>query len=125
MIINALQQGEAALQHITVSAGPCGHCRQFMNELACVDTIRITFQGGTYSMQQLLPFSFSLSHSTALMQKQNHPVRLSSSWLEGRAALRGRYAEAAEAAVKQAVEVRRQGFCLRLGGLGCRTTERV
>jgi cytidine deaminase len=33
VIANAVRTGEQRLERITVSAAPCGHCRQFMAEL--------------------------------------------------------------------------------------------
>jgi cytidine deaminase len=47
------------LQRIAVSARPCGHCRQFINEFAGRETLVILDPGGDrQSLAALLPFSF-------------------------------------------------------------------
>ncbi len=47
------------LQRIAVSARPCGHCRQFMNEFAGREALVILDPGGDrQSLAALLPFSF-------------------------------------------------------------------
>lgn len=35
LVVNALRHKESKLEIIAVSSGPCGHCRQFLTELAC------------------------------------------------------------------------------------------
>ena len=40
-MVTALRAGETALQAIATTAAPCGHCRQFMNELRDAATMRV------------------------------------------------------------------------------------
>ncbi len=39
---NAWLNGETAIKALTVNAAPCGHCRQFLHELNCSDTLQVT-----------------------------------------------------------------------------------
>ena len=58
-INNALLHGETAITRITVSAPPCGHCRQFLNELDRADDIDIIVRGKpSTKLSMLLPHSF-------------------------------------------------------------------
>ncbi len=56
---NARGHGETELISIALSAAPCGHCRQFLNEMAGSDNLQILVPGceGT-SLSSLLPKSF-------------------------------------------------------------------
>lgn len=58
LLVNALHHGERELRRLAVNAAPCGYCRQFYAELACAETVRFSFAGGTYSLGQLLPMRF-------------------------------------------------------------------
>ncbi|MCB8877342.1 cytidine deaminase [Acidisoma silvae] len=50
------------LARIAVSARPCGHCRQFMNEFAGNETLLVLDPGGDrQSLSELLPFRFGPS----------------------------------------------------------------
>jgi len=54
---NAYMHEEQGISAIAVTAAPCGHCRQFMNELA--PDIQISVQGKpAASLSTLLPFAF-------------------------------------------------------------------
>eukprot|EP00208_Stichococcus_sp_RCC1054_P004454 CAMPEP_0206147500 /NCGR_PEP_ID=MMETSP1473-20131121/33634_1 /ASSEMBLY_ACC=CAM_ASM_001109 /TAXON_ID=1461547 /ORGANISM="Stichococcus sp, Strain RCC1054" /LENGTH=166 /DNA_ID=CAMNT_0053544455 /DNA_START=220 /DNA_END=717 /DNA_ORIENTATION=+ len=57
LVANAAWHGEAALERLAVSAAPCGHCRQFYSELACAETVRISFGEPPveYGLPDLLP----------------------------------------------------------------------
>lgn len=58
LFTRAYQLGER-LARIAVSARPCGHCRQFMNEFAGAGSLVILDPGGDrQSLAELLPFSF-------------------------------------------------------------------
>ncbi len=48
--------GETALTEIEITHAPCGHCRQFLRELAAPLTIILPH--GRFSLEQLLPYSF-------------------------------------------------------------------
>ena len=49
---------------LVVSQTPCGHCRQFLNQFAWIRTlaIHIIALNGTFSIDDLLPHSFSPAH---------------------------------------------------------------
>lgn len=63
-IANAWHQGEKRLRRLYVNEAPCGHCRQFMNELNEVDKMKFVIQQigkdkqKVYEMSDLLPDSF-------------------------------------------------------------------
>jgi cytidine deaminase len=55
----ALGAGESALTALAVSAPPCGHCRQFLNELNQSAELRILIEGRPeVGLEQLLPVAF-------------------------------------------------------------------
>lgn len=59
LITNARLHGEAAFDSIAISAAPCGHCRQFMNEIGEEATFDIiTFNNAPERLQALLPRAF-------------------------------------------------------------------
>ena len=63
-ICNAWHQGETRLRRLMVNEAPCGHCRQFMNELNAIEEMDIVVSrlGNNdkqhYKMANLLPSSF-------------------------------------------------------------------
>ncbi len=58
-ISHAWMKGEKGLQDITINYSPCGHCRQFMNELSTAESMRVQLPEQTEkSLQQYLPESF-------------------------------------------------------------------
>lgn len=83
LLVNALHHGETEIKKLAISAAPCGHCRQFFSELACADSIKFLFFGGSYSLGQLLPMRFKPSdlldngESPLLLQPQNHNMTFS------------------------------------------------
>ena len=75
-ICNAWHQGETRLRRLLVNEAPCGHCRQFMNELNGIDQVDILVsqldsdQQRHFSISTLLPGAFGpgdLKQSTRLM----------------------------------------------------------
>ncbi|MBX3167016.1 MAG: cytidine deaminase [Candidatus Eremiobacteraeota bacterium] len=48
--------GETALLEIEITHAPCGHCRQFLRELAA--PLSIVLPNGRYTLEDLLPYSF-------------------------------------------------------------------
>lgn len=75
-ISNAWHQGETRLRRLMVNEAPCGHCRQFMNELNEIDQMDITVsqldsdQQRQYNLSNLLPDAFGpgdLKQGTRLM----------------------------------------------------------
>jgi len=73
LVANAAQHGEVQLRFIAVSAAPCGHCRQFLQEVWGVPEINILIadeHAETQSLLYFLPHRFGpddLEESTALV----------------------------------------------------------
>ncbi|MGB0413911.1 MAG: cytidine deaminase [Coraliomargarita sp.] len=57
-ILNAWMHGEPSIERLIVSETPCGHCRQFLNELSEVEQLVIEFGGAAYKLWDLLPQAF-------------------------------------------------------------------
>lgn len=58
-INNAFSHHESSILDITVTDSPCGHCRQFMNELHCAPTLSVNLKAtGVKTLATLLPDSF-------------------------------------------------------------------
>ena len=80
-ISHAWLRGEKALSAITVNYTPCGHCRQFMNELNSGLQLRINLPGrAPHTLADYLPDAFGpkdLEIKTLLMDEQNHGFALS------------------------------------------------
>lgn len=58
-ISHAWMCGELGITDITINYTPCGHCRQFMNELIHADNLKIQLpERDAMSLSQLLPESF-------------------------------------------------------------------
>lgn len=68
-VANAFAAGETALEELAVSAAPCGHCRQFLNELPRAGELRVRVGDGekdgesgaeaeAHPLRSLLPRSF-------------------------------------------------------------------
>jgi len=83
LLVNALHHGETTIEKLAISAAPCGHCRQFFSELACADSIKFLFFGGSYSLGQLLPMRFKPTdlleskETPLLLQPQHHKLAFS------------------------------------------------
>lgn len=59
LIAQALGGGEKGFRCLAVSAPPCGHCRQFLNELDGASRLEIVLTNGRqYSLHSLLPHFF-------------------------------------------------------------------
>ncbi len=78
--VNAWLEGEEGLTALAVSSPPCGYCRQFLNELAGAEGLRIIVPGRpTRTLCDLLPDAFGprdLGVEGALMLPMNHPLEL-------------------------------------------------
>jgi cytidine deaminase len=58
-IANAWHHGETGVAALAVTAAPCGHCRQFLNELTTADRLRIEISGAVpTALAALLPWAF-------------------------------------------------------------------
>jgi cytidine deaminase len=75
-ISHAWMKGETGLKDITINYSPCGHCRQFMNELTTADSLVVQLpQRDEMTLQEYLPESFGpkdLGISDALMSPKQH-----------------------------------------------------
>lgn len=92
-IAHAWLRQERRLKSITVNYTPCGHCRQFMNELNCAETLSIHLPGREPALlHHYLPDAFGpkdLSINELLMDPVNHGLVLSDPDLLAQAALDG------------------------------------
>lgn len=75
-ISHAWMKGETGIQDITINYSPCGHCRQFMNELTTAETLKVQLpERDEMSLQAYLPESFGpkdLGIESALMSPVDH-----------------------------------------------------
>ncbi|MCA2017991.1 cytidine deaminase [Vibrio tritonius] len=75
-ISHAWMKGEVGIIDVTVNHTPCGHCRQFMNELTTAKTMKIQLPARVgQSLQHYLPESFGpsdLDITTLLMGTIDH-----------------------------------------------------
>lgn len=76
VVANAWLRGEREIQALAVTATPCGHCRQFLNELASADRLAIFAAGtGPATLVELLPASFGprdLGVRAGLLEPADH-----------------------------------------------------
>lgn len=74
-VANALRSGEEGLEMLAVSAAPCGHCRQWLNEVTGgSDLLILTPSSPPTPLKDLLPASFGpgdLGVSAALLSPQS------------------------------------------------------
>ncbi|MBP2167527.1 cytidine deaminase [Erwinia toletana] len=88
-ITHAWLKGETALEAITVNYSPCGHCRQFMNELNSGTALRIYLPGREpATLGDYLPYAFGprdLAIETLLLDPVDHGYTLSGDPLEQQA----------------------------------------
>ncbi len=79
-VANAISYGETGIRAITISATPCGGCRQFLNELRNAEQLKIQIpKAGSSLLGNLLPSSFgpgNLGSGERLMDPQDHPLQL-------------------------------------------------
>ena len=79
-VVNAWLAGESGVDTLAVTSPPCGYCRQFLNELASADSLRIIIPGRPErTLAELFPDSFGpgdLGISGGLMLPQDHPLEL-------------------------------------------------
>ncbi|ATM96541.1 cytidine deaminase [Yersinia frederiksenii] len=92
-VTHAWLRGEASLVSITVNYTPCGHCRQFMNELNSGTGLHIHLPGRPAStLGQYLPDSFGpkdLAITTLLMDPVDHGYKVAQTDALTQAALDG------------------------------------
>ncbi|MEJ4044867.1 cytidine deaminase [Erwinia sp. SLM-02] len=85
-VTHAWLRGERALAAITVNYTPCGHCRQFMNELNSGTALTIELPGrAAATLGDYLPDSFGprdLNIATLLMDDVDHGIAIRGDALE-------------------------------------------
>ncbi|RCS73193.1 cytidine deaminase [Vibrio casei] len=91
-ISHAWMKGETGLKNITINYTPCGHCRQFMNELNGIENLAIQLPNRpAYTLQDLLPESFGpkdLNIDARLMGKTSQNYQLNDESLLVKSALK-------------------------------------
>lgn len=79
-IMNAWIHGEQGLASIAIGGTPCGHCRQFINELSTAMQLRVILPNTEpIPIATLLPGAFgphSLNNQGGMMQPENHQLHL-------------------------------------------------
>ncbi|KAL3681061.1 hypothetical protein R1sor_024017 [Riccia sorocarpa] len=86
LVANAARNGERRLKFLAVSAAPCGHCRQFLQELRGASDLRVLIadsKAETHSLSHFLPHRFGpqdLLHEDfpLLLESQVNDLYLSS-----------------------------------------------
>ncbi|WP_117234724.1 cytidine deaminase [Vibrio maerlii] len=77
-ISHAWMKGETGLKDITINFSPCGHCRQFMNEISTAETLNIQLpERDEKTLHEYLPEAFGpsdLGITTPLMHTVDHNV---------------------------------------------------
>jgi len=78
-ISHAWVKGETGISDITINYSPCGHCRQFMNELTTANKLVVQLpERAAKTLQEYLPESFGpadLNITDALMAKIDHGMK--------------------------------------------------
>ncbi len=79
-ISHAWLAGEQVITEVVVNATPCGHCRQFMNELQSPVALQITLPDvGTHQLDHFLPYAFgpkNLGIEYGLLSSPQFPLAL-------------------------------------------------
>lgn len=79
-LANAYMAGEREVTDIAVTAAPCGHCRQFLQELSPDGEIRVLVKGArSVKLSQLLPAAFGpqdLGRKQGALPPMDNPVAL-------------------------------------------------
>ncbi|WP_062270230.1 cytidine deaminase [Endozoicomonas arenosclerae] len=85
-VVNAWHRGEQGLKRLVVNEAPCGHCRQFLNELCRADQLQVIVHSDSrdsaqhYSIGDLLPDRFGPAdlgmEDGALMCDLSYPMDL-------------------------------------------------
>ncbi len=75
-ISNAWRHGENGIRAIVVNASPCGHCRQFMNELQHASQLEVVLPDqGRQALSHYLPYAFGpqdLGVDSGLLAPMDH-----------------------------------------------------
>jgi cytidine deaminase len=78
-VLGALAHGERSISRLAVTSAPCGHCRQFLNELGTSSELQVLLADEKpFTLAELLPHAFGpaeLGVSTALLSHADWKVR--------------------------------------------------
>jgi cytidine deaminase len=77
-VLNAWMHGESKLQALTISAAPCGYCRQFLWELSNAPTLPIIVGQTQTTLSQLLPMPFGEPRQSGQGLLDSPPSKLQS-----------------------------------------------
>lgn len=81
-VVSAWMRGEHGIDVLATTETPCGHCRQFLNELASAEDLTVLVHGkAAVRLSDLLPAAFGpsdLGISAALMRSDPQPLQLAS-----------------------------------------------
>lgn len=82
MLTNAVHRNETRIQAVAVNAAPCGHCRQFLNELPSAGEIVVLIgEAPAQTLGELLPHPFGpadLGCDTPLLTRFDHGLQTTS-----------------------------------------------
>jgi cytidine deaminase len=82
VVVNAFSNREKDLVAIAVNAAPCGHCRQFLNEITGAERLRIVIEGQpARTLAELLPAAFGpqdLGNKSGLLDSAPTNLRFAS-----------------------------------------------
>ncbi|MFP4261296.1 MAG: cytidine deaminase [Opitutales bacterium] len=76
-VLNAWMHGESGIEALHVSAQPCGHCLQFLQELDEAGSLRLFVDGHEHRLSDFLPHPFALcgsGGSPGLFHRAPHPL---------------------------------------------------
>lgn len=107
-INTAWLNGETEISHLSISAAPCGYCRQFINELNHAEHIGISFSGKQTNITELLPQAFGpedLNNPSKLLQQNHEQTEVSHSDVSVELALHFNQSYAPYSGNKSAVEI--------------------
>ncbi|GAA5189359.1 cytidine deaminase [Ferrimonas gelatinilytica] len=78
-ISNAWRHGESGIRAMVVNASPCGHCRQFMNELQHANQLQVVLPDqGRQALSHYLPYAFGpkdLGVESGLLAHMDHGLQ--------------------------------------------------
>lgn len=81
-INNAWMNGAKSIDLMVITDAPCGHCRQFMNEIEGAETLKVLLPNIETTLSNLLPHSFGpkdLGNQRRLLSEQNSEISAKSS----------------------------------------------
>ena len=82
VVANAFSKGEKGLAALAVTHAPCGHCRQFLNEITGAASLRIVIEGQeARTLADLLPASFGpadLGNKSGMLDSEPAKLRFAS-----------------------------------------------